>query len=318
MNLYTFILLVLFINQNYSKVIGAAILPHGDFALDPYLLNDPSLALKLKNSAIIIAKQIYKKNPDIIFLSTPHGYELKKSFLMYLNSELEGKYIMGSDLHDPDCRKCYELKMRLKGNMEIANDLVELLIKRNNKVEGLEGFADSNPLSFSWGELIPIKFLDIVYSKKNKSIPEVVMMGQPLKRIEHSVEMISELLKLGKDIGEYFENLNKNVFIIISSDLAHTHSEDGPYGYCKCAQLFDDSIKKYVESLDNEYLLKHAAYYQKIGAMSCGFTGIVMLEGLINNTKNSNKWTSKVYELSHPTYFGMMTALFENDNSLKK
>ena len=29
---------------------------------------------------------------------------------------------------------------------------------------------------------------------------------------------------------------------VVSSDLAHTHLASGPYGYCPCAQPFDDAV----------------------------------------------------------------------------
>ena len=47
-------------------------------------------------------------------------------------------------------------------------------------------------------------------------------MGIPTRRLNQSVEMIPELLKLGAQIGEFLENLNLNVAVVVSADLAHT------------------------------------------------------------------------------------------------
>ena len=42
--------------------------------------------------------------------------------------------------------------------------------------------------------------------------------------------------------------MEEKVAIVISSDLAHTHSKDGPYGFSEKAQLFDDAIEKWANT----------------------------------------------------------------------
>ena len=46
-----------------------------------------------------------------------------------------------------------------------------------------------------------------------------------------STLLLIRMILLGESIFEYLDHLNENVAVIISADLAHTHSEDGPYGY---------------------------------------------------------------------------------------
>jgi aromatic ring-opening dioxygenase LigB subunit len=51
--------------------------------------------------------------------------------------------------------------------------------------------------------------------------------------------MIPELQNLGKILFDKLDSLKENVAIIISSDLAHTHLNNGPYGYSPAAEPFD-------------------------------------------------------------------------------
>ena len=38
-------------------------------------------------------------------------------------------------------------------------------------------------------------------------------------------------------------------------------------------------------------------------ALSCGYTGLVMLDGMVDSN-----WSSDLMALEHPTYYGMMVA----------
>lgn len=79
------------------------------------------------------------------------------------------------------------------------------------------------------------------------------------------------------------------------------------------------------------YLLNEAAALSK-GAKACGYTGLVLLEGILHPERYENvssgatrpeegaagrgrrrggQWAGKVLANEHPTYYGMMAALFE-------
>lgn len=50
------------------------------------------------------------------------------------------------------------------------------------------------------------------------------------------------ILIVGKSIHDFAENSSKRIFLIISSDLAHTHEVCGPYGFDPASQPFDDAV----------------------------------------------------------------------------
>lgn len=74
-----------------GKIIGNAILPHGDFAYDPSLVNYEGGSAELHNASIAVGEWIMNTlNPDVIFLTTPHGLALDNDFLIYKNSNESG------------------------------------------------------------------------------------------------------------------------------------------------------------------------------------------------------------------------------------
>jgi aromatic ring-opening dioxygenase LigB subunit len=93
--------------------------------------------------------------------------------------------------------------------------------------------------------------------------------------------MIDELLQLGTNIHDILENSNETVAVIISGDLAHTHLPNGPYGYSNASEPFDEACGKWASTLDGTYIINDAAMYVD-KALSCGYTGFVMLQGMLS------------------------------------
>jgi hypothetical protein len=136
---------------------------------------------------------------------------------------------------------------------------------------------------------------------------------------------------------------------LVSSDLAHTHLADGPYGFCSCALAFDRAISAWVEPQGSNSevrrerrraaLLQEAALQQMLGAKACGFTGLVLLQGAFDASFPTSseakrgrrltgggmrakgegggadvkgaEWEGQLLANYHPTYYGMAVARFE-------
>jgi len=100
--------------------------------------------------------------------------------------------------------------------------------------------------------------------------------------------------------------------------------QDGPYGYSDDAEPFDAAIAAWVETLEPSHLLEEARRRQG-GAKSCGFTGYVLLHGMMARARGgessefsdglrgssiSNAWEGQLLAASHPTYYGMAVGTF--------
>ena len=68
--------------------------------------------------------------------------------------------------------------------------------------------------------------------------------------------------------------------VVASADLAHTHLQSGPYGYSPAAEPFDLAVGAWAATLEGTWLTDTAAALAD-DALSCGFTGMVMIQGLI-------------------------------------
>lgn len=291
-----------------GELVAAAVLPHGDFAYDPSLLLDPTerqAAQKLQDAGRAAGAFVREAGPATVFLTTPHGLELSRDFLLYENPVLSGSAQVGEDL-GPDA-KTYNVSMTLQTDVDVVSDLLANLRASGANVTGIEGFGMGMPLPISWGEVLPVTFLD------NDSEPrdyKVVVMSVPYRRYDEDVEMVDELKAVGGAIGKFLSQLPGRVAWVVSSDLAHTHRADGPYGFCDCAAPFDAAVGRWMSSLNPEALTE-ATKHESAGAKSCGYTGLLMLEGALNELGRDD-WQSSMLALEAPTYYGMGVATFKH------
>lgn len=380
-----------------AELIGAAVIPHGDFVYAPELIDHKNGSGELHEAAKKLGRMIREQQPDTVFLSTPHGLELSEAFLVYQNADLAGVARLGGDVQngtvsidvrlrgktdqdlvavikrelgdgppeqeDGSSRKKHMLRGTAAGtpSHEVEEDTPEKNkpYTQQYRLESLQGFADGYPLPLNWGEIVPLSFLSdtiehedvattsrIIRPRSTASsrpevswstssdeerllvpAPKLVVLGVPLRRYNHSTEMVPELLRLGADLADIFERSSKRVLWVVSADLAHTHLASGPYGYCVCAQPFDDAVNEWVRNFDGlpqsaekaaHHLLVDARREQKAGALSCGFTGLVMLQGGLGwlssgageERGEEALWRGEVLAEFHPTYYGMMVAKF--------
>lgn len=280
------------------KVLGAFFLPHGGIALDPDYFpgnaTQKEQAWILHNTSKIVAKVIADLNPDVIYLSTPHGIADLNNFMFYLNAKgggdasTEGNYA--------------EFTIAVDMDAVLATNLAQLF-RRSANVSGVTAYSSGELFPLRWGEVIPLWFI-----KNEMPNAKAVIMSHPTRRYNYSVAMIPELRKLGEDLYNVLENIPEKVAFVVSGDLAHTHDKDGPYGYDPSADPFDKAVGTWASTLSSDSLLVVAAGYVE-KALSCGFTGSIMLEGFLSASSNRN-WKPTMYANYHPTYYGMMVAEF--------
>ncbi|XP_069138127.1 protein CA_C1420-like isoform X1 [Argopecten irradians] len=294
-----------------SKITGAFVVPHGGIALAPNHFNTTNATAKeqawiLHKNYRQIGDQIDRSKPDLIFLSTPHGVADLDRFALYLNSAGEGN----ANTDNIQCPPaCFNVSANLAFN--VAKDIVRKFNYGFN-LTGLSAFgqpgkSDEN-FPLRWGEVIPLYFIP------NLPRIQVIILSQPSRRYTDSVSMIPELLELGCHLYDYLEALEQSVVVMVSADLAHTHDKDGPYGYSDAAEPFDKACGQWAETLDYTSLLVTAANYVD-KALSCGYTGMVMLHGMLEAGKLSS-WIPTLHANYHPSYYGMMLASFLRHNLL--
>ncbi|KAH9512743.1 hypothetical protein Btru_038083 [Bulinus truncatus] len=286
------------------------ILPHGGIALDPKHFNTTNAtamkqAWEIYHSCLHVGKEIFTLNPDVIFLSTPHGISDLKNFVLYLNAKASG-YADTDNCKCPPC--CYSASVDI--DIELSQEIIQV-VGFNRNITGISAFGPPGQsdefFPLRWGEVIPIHFLS------NSTSLKVVILSHPSRRYSADVEMIPELLSLGSSIYSVLEKSTKKVSVIISADLAHTHDSHGPYGYSNTSEPFDQACGLWASTLNPDALLVTAASFVD-QALSCGFTGFVMLHGILQ-AAGLNVWKPELLVNHHPSYYGMMVASFLRQDS---
>jgi len=304
-----FLLLLIFLSTANAKLVASVVIPHGDFCYDPSLVNNQNGSLELHNAAVQLGAKLSSMPIDFYILTTPHGLAMNHSFAIYLNSNLSGFAHIGDDLHN-DSYPSYNVYLNASSNQSMAVKFVNYFMQYKEDVQGIMGWADSEPMPLRWGEVIALSFVN----QSLKTRP-VITLTFPTRRNIDPVKMIPELLQLGSDLFDMINSLSENVAIIISSDLAHTHQADGPYGYSPAAEPFDRDCGAWAGTLNGKYLTEDAAGLVK-EALSCGYTGLVTLHGaleraaVVANKSNTDYWNNTMLYNAHPTYYGMMVASF--------
>ena len=315
---------LLFLYQTYhccccwAILEAAVILPHGDFAYDPDLAQqnngDFHAAQRLAAASRHVGHDFLEKTvqPDVIFVISPHGMALSRDFGLYVGRQASGYVDIGNDLHPP--HGTYRVHLNhVPLSPTLSLDLVKALSAFN--VSAIQVSADnSRNTPLAWAEVIPLLLVNETVRRPH------LIWSQPLRRLGPAAgaDMVNELLNMGNALFRWIQDRPERLAVLVSADLSHTHRPDGPYGYAPAAQAFDDSIQQWATGNpcnNAKYLLEMATLLQP-HALSCGYTGMVMLHGLLCGTHHDidyhdddlPKWESQVLVNTNVTYYGMMVA----------
>lgn len=299
-----------------AELVGAILLPHGDFSYDPsfFPLNtaERDAANKIASASRRAGRWLVEEQkPDIILLSTPHGMKLDNNFAIYMSEKGMGYATIGGDMYgNSTSNKVYNVSLGIDMDLELAKNLLGLL--HNENVSGIYSYNDEIPMSLNWGEIIPLLLLP----EGNRTYKHIIW-SHPQRRYEQSQAMVPELLRVGQTMANWAQGRPERIAVIISGDLSHTHQQQGPYGYSNSSAPFDGAIGKWAA---NPYshaksLIRMASSLQP-RAMSCGFTGYVLWHGMMMNA-GTRQMTPDVLANVNATYYGMIAASFKPSETTK-
>jgi aromatic ring-opening dioxygenase LigB subunit len=264
-------------------MLAAFLLPHGALILDPK--HDHNLRSKddadlgpridaqtLHDASIICAQNIANLQPDIILLITPHGITLENDFGVYLNETARGTAEWKEEYHS------YTASVSI--DCEASSALIKHLKQNQIAVQGIVGHSRGEPAQLRWGEVVPLYFVQFATLK-----PKYVILSIPARRSHE--DMTDELTKLGSLLNEFFlsnESVQgKRSVVIVSGDLAHTHSVSpsipipkGVLGTSESAGPYDDAIQQWISTGESRFLLEEAKTHLN-QAKSCGHSGFIIV-----------------------------------------
>jgi aromatic ring-opening dioxygenase LigB subunit len=298
-------------------LVGSVLLPHGDFAYDPFLLPPLTKERRAAEHVALSSRRAGRwlantARPDIVFVSTPHGIKLDYDYGIYAGSPKgKGVATIGNDLQtNATAKKVYNVSMQVDLAPDLSEELMELLHDRN--VEGIYSYDDGAPFPLNWGEIIPLLLLPQPQSF------QYLIWSHPHRRYDHAaLEMVPELLNLGATIAKWAHDRPERIAVLISGDLSHTHLQEpqGPYGYSNASAPFDAALGRWAKNpCEHASSLLHRARRLQGNAKSCGFTGYVLWHGMMCANSSSSfhqTYRSSVLDNRNVTYYGMMAAIFD-------
>jgi hypothetical protein len=219
-----------------AKLQAAVILPHGDFAVDPSLVPANT---KEREAADAVAKAAAEVghwlsrhvDPDLIFLSTPHGIALSTDFGIYLGSTASGSADIGKDLHNAS-HASYRVHLpTIALDPRLSQQLVEELIALQQNISAIQVYADDSfDIPLQWAEVIPLMLipprqkqsqlqssplrqrrLDDAVSTASTQLRRHLILSQPLRRYTHAPDMVAELVALGRMLRIHIDPMDLTV-----------------------------------------------------------------------------------------------------------
>jgi aromatic ring-opening dioxygenase LigB subunit len=273
-------------------IVGSFILPHGSMILDPLKENLPQTAKNLHEKMILISKRIEELQPNLILLTSPHSISLNEEFGLYLNNKAEGSAEWEEEYQD------FSVEVSIAS--ETAKKLLSEMKAKKLPITGITAFTPSVAIPLRWGESVPLWFL-----RNLSSCPEYLFLSQPTKRYSNALNMRKDTIQLGEALAEFLDELDKRVLVIISADLSHTHSKEGPYHYDEVSEPFDQLLEEWASTLDEKKITLEVENSLE-RALCCGYIGFLLLQGIANRINLK----PNVLINEHPTYYGMMIAEF--------
>ena len=254
-------------------------------------------------------------------ISTPHGLAAASEYSVYCNKEAKGTAEWNGEFEE------YRASVHLDGEFSLA--FVE---KMNGacraRFVGLTCFSTACEAPLRWGEVVPIHFVERAFqrSQQRRQMPMFCVLCLPTKRVDAAVEMIPELDDISAPMLDLFQTASRRIVLLLSADLAHTHEISGParlwvdkpYGSHDSSANFDAACEKWLSHgsscCDEHALLVECASLYRT-ALSCGFTGLLLLHFLVKRFNaqqqdHRKKFVSSLLANKHPTYYGQMVAAF--------
>eukprot|EP00928_Gymnodinium_smaydae_P062592 TRINITY_DN46418_c0_g1_i1.p1 TRINITY_DN46418_c0_g1~~TRINITY_DN46418_c0_g1_i1.p1 ORF type:complete len:357 (+),score=33.25 TRINITY_DN46418_c0_g1_i1:23-1072(+) len=313
--------------QIRGDLVGAAILPHGDFACNPALLKGYNAesyaeAERLHKGSQEAGRIISRLQPDLIVLTTPHAIEVSNDIAVYANTEFISEDVLGRDINasygDGAIGSGSIIGLRAKGHPKMAKIIQSSLEGGAIGATLLEGWQDVLPLPWRWGEVFPLRFVgnnDCAATAPATGVKlgaPLVVLSLPLSRHTESGHLADAFREAGQKLGRLFNQSSMRIAFVVSTDLSHRHWSNTSFGKSSHADEFDKRCGVWASTLKWSHLESQRAVVDDVYA--CGWLGLPLLHGILEETGD---WNSSVTaQPVSPTYYGMMAAAFQRSHLL--
>jgi aromatic ring-opening dioxygenase LigB subunit len=269
-------------------VVYACIAPHGGETIPALAGKSLGLFAETRKGMRLLAKEMAEASPETIIMASPHNLRLQKHIGVVVTENTSGRLAEGKA----------EVRLKAKCDLEIGRAIIDEGERAGLPVVGANYGALEGPLSdlpMDWGTLVPLWFF-LKRRSKSKVLVVTPSRGIPLR----------QNFEFGAAVARVAERSRKRIAFVASSDQAHTHRRDGPYGFSPHAEAYDRRVLKAIMQDKLGSIMRIDAKLVD-GAKPDSLWQMTMLAGVLSVVRMRGKLVS--YQV--PTYYGMLCASFE-------
>ena len=272
-------------------LVFGCIVPHGDMIPDA---SGASHAPATDTAMAEIGRRVQAANPDIVVVITPHGIRADGAFAVSFSERVAGT--LEGTVVQTESSKPVGVDMAV--DQEFARRLQMAAKEHDIQVVGVHYGATSGPhdsYPLDWGGVVPLWYMGARFPT-----PPRVVIAVPSRLLG-----LDGMVRFGRAIANTAAATDKRVALIASSDMAHAHQAEGPYGYHPAAKEFDTWIAQAIQDGDLSRL-EHPDMTMVENAKPDGLWQSLVLAGALQRVPMKGEFMS--YEL--PSYYGMLTAAY--------
>jgi aromatic ring-opening dioxygenase LigB subunit len=263
-------------------LVYACIAPHGGEIIPALAGRQLKAFAPTRAGMRKVAAQVEEARPDTIIIASPHNLRLHKHIGVVLSENSSGVVSEGK----------MSVSLRAKCDVGTAWKILEESEKAGLPVVGANYGTFEGPLSdlaMDWGTLIPSWF----FLKKRR-----LVVVTPSREIP-----LSKNFEFGRIVARVAEMTRKRVAFVASSDQAHAHKKDGPYGFSEKASVYDGLV---VDAVRGGRLSSIMRFPRSLidAAKPDSLWQMTMLAGVLREVPMKGE----LFSYQVPTYFGMLCA----------
>lgn len=287
------------------SLVFACIAPHG-FPIIPDLSDDAEGGLVTRETMHELGRRCAEARPDAIVLAGPHGVRVAGAICLADVARAAGA------LHWKD--RTVEMNVPVDGAL---TDRIAAAASARDVPIALAGYAgnrrEQSVLPLDWGGITPLWFLGHGQNMVGKgdvlAVPPDQDIGPPVVLITPSRQLPRQtMVDFGRAVAVAAQGDERRIAFVASCDWAHTHRDDGPYGFHAAAAEVDAQVVAAVKDEDLGRLIDLDPDLVQNGAID-GLWQTLMLAGLLAEQPMRSKFLS--YEA--PRYYGMLVAAYTPD-----
>jgi aromatic ring-opening dioxygenase LigB subunit len=268
-----------------------AVAPHGALAIAEACDDATrSLADETQKAMAVMAGRIAATQPDTLVIATPHNVHLSGHMAVLTSSELSGWLEEADNPLPLTCRVDRELALATCEAMNSAGvPTVSVSFGGNDPAEAV------SPMD--WGVLVPLWHIARV-------LPDVpVVVVAPAREFDAVMHITA-----GRAIVRAAREGDRRIAFVASADQGHGHQADGPYGFHPASAAFDALVCDIVKR-NALHELADIGVEQALAAYVDSWWQMLMLHGAL--VEDGGDFGAELLAYEAPTYFGMLTAVFE-------